>query len=528
MRHAAVLAIASSLALVACGNDHPGPLAPSLAPLGDRPLEAVTYDEVVMKTSHNAYASDEPIFDQLVYHRIRSLELDVHTGKSGERAPPSNWFVYHADLPFFRKTSCQLFTDCLAQIAAFHRAVPEHEVVTLFVDLKDGFSPGHSAEELDRTIDAALGHETIVTPRDLLAHCPSAPTLRGAVSSQCRFPDLAALRGKIIVAVTGGTLCDGDSHVSAYAERAMERLAFVAPNVGGECPIERYDARPEAIFFNMRLSEKRWAQAVRSRGLVARIYKGGLAGGLDTPAELAAARASGAQLLATDRVNADADTWSTTCSARGWPFLCAGRDAFVEPGNVFSLRARSGDIGDTRDSAFFAFERGEGAALWSAFVSVPSSHVERDAKGCLMVRASEAPDAASVALCRPFDDGAPRLVVRAARGQASATTEMQPIAGAAAEAPAFLRLFMAPAGADTEVVGEASLDGRTWSRVGAARVAGSLPLRGVSVASRGADAVKAIFGNVVHSSSGAMRAASFGSQVAIGGATGEIFDGVAH
>jgi hypothetical protein len=517
VRRASVLAFAS---ILACGGERARPFAAQEA----RPFESIRYDEVVMKTTHNAYASDEPLFDQLVYHRIRSLELDVHVAKSGARAPASDWFVYHEDLPFFRGSSCTMLSDCLAQIGAFHRAVPSHEVVTLFVDLKDAVSAGHDAADLDRALDT-LGDDAILTPRELVARCPGATTLRSAVGGSCHFPGLSELRGRIIVAVTGGSTCNRSSHVSAYARDGAR--AFLAPDLDGDCPIESYDDRPDVAFLNVRYGERSRVEAVRARGLVARVYRGGLAGGLDTAAELGAARASGAQLLATDRVNEDADAWSTTSTASGWPFLCAGRDGFTEPSDLFSLRARSGDIGDTHDSLYFASDRDEGAATWSAFVSVPSSHVEREAKGCLVARASDAPDAESVALCRPFDEAPPRLVVRRERGGASTTTEMAPIAGVARDTAAFLRLTTTPRVGGTDVTAEASLDGKRWQRVGDASLAIALPLHGVAVASHGSSPVRAIFGNVTKNAQ-PMRVPSFASHAAIGGASGEIFDGVAR
>src|SRR5690349_15338941 len=51
----------------------PDPTSPT--PLGPR------LDEVRAKSSHNSYERDEALFDQLVYHRVRSIELDIHVAK---------------------------------------------------------------------------------------------------------------------------------------------------------------------------------------------------------------------------------------------------------------------------------------------------------------------------------------------------------------------------------------------------------------------------------------------------------------
>jgi hypothetical protein len=416
----------------------------ALAPLASDDMQGaaapdgaeVPYGAAIMKATHNAYDRDEPLFDQLVYHRIRSLELDVHTSRSGTDAPASDWFVYHADVPFMRDSSCSMLSDCLGQIAAFHAAVPRHEVVTLFVDLKDDFKPGHSVAELDAALEKALGPDALVRPKDLLAACPGASSLRAAVHGSCAFPKLGALRGKIVVAATGGLLCDRTSTIAQYAGGdATPRLGFVAPELSADCPIERYDERPDVVFLNMALRERSRLSSVRARGLVARVYGGGLEGGLDTAAEFSAANAAGAQLLATDKVNADADAWSTTTSRRGWPFRCAGCDADVEAADLIAVRAQTGDLGSDEDSAYFAYEASSGESTWTTFLSVPSSNVEPLAKGCLMARASEAADAAAVAVCRPLDQDPPRVLVRRTTGAIASWVELQDVAGVSAETP---------------------------------------------------------------------------------------------
>src|SRR5262249_23537496 len=154
----------------------------------------------------------------------------------------------------------------------------------------------------------------------------------------------------------------------------------------------------------------------RARGLVARVYKGGLDGGLDSPDDFARALAAGAGLLATDRVNDGFFSWATTRTPNGGAFRCPGCDGRKKPLPVVALRAESGDLAGEADSFFFAYALEDGASTWSTFVSVPSSHVDPDAKGCLEARASRAASAAHVALCRSFAERGPVLLVRDADG----------------------------------------------------------------------------------------------------------------
>lgn len=490
------------------------------------------YDRAIQKSVHNAYDKAEPLFDQLVWHRARSVELDIHVGRAGETAPAGDWFVYHEDYPFLRDTTCERFSDCLGQLAAFHAAVPAHEVVTLFVDLKDGFSTGHDVADLDAALASALGRDAIVAPADLLARCPGAASVRAAVTGACAFPRLADLHGKFVVATTGGTACDASSHVVAYAGAdPTARVAFAAPNTDDGCPVASYDDKPGFVFFNMSLDQKARAAEVRARGLVARIYKGGIGGGLDSSSDFADAKSAGAELLATDEVNVDPSPWATTSTSTGFPFTCAGCEPpRAEDASLLAVRAASGDMWDAADSMYTALAEDAGAATWSAFVSVPSSHVEAWAKACLVARASDAPGAANVALCRPFDEHPPRLQVRAADGAATTAVELATPAGLTAETPAFLRLAVRPNGASTDAVAEASVDGRAWREVGRATVAAALPLRGVAVASHGTSPVRALFGDLTRADDAGTRAVTIADLTARKGvgasASGAATDGI--
>ena len=490
----------------------------------------VPYDRAIQKSIHNAYERREPLIDQLLYHHVRSLELDVHVRREGAVAPARDWFVYHEDYPFMRDTLCARFSDCLGQMAAFHRALPRHEAITLFVDLKESFEAGHQPGDLDAALVRALGVENIVTPGDVMRACPGAESVRAAVTGECQFPTLHALRGKFLVVTTGGTACYGRSLVSQYAGSApSRRLAFVGPNVDASCPVFAYDARPDVVFFNMPFVERRQALDVERRGLVARVYGGGSVGGLDTAGDFAAARATGAHHLATDMVSFEESGWATSHRARGFPFTCVGcGDAAMESGAVLAVRATSGDVEGTSDSAVFAYADDEDDSSWSALVSVPSSHVEPFAKACLVARASEAPDAVNVAVCRPFDENAPRAQIRATSGGTTTVIEASSFEGITDETPAFLRLGVRKVSGSSEVTAWASRDGRSWARIAKATVGGSLPLRGVSVSSHGPVPVKGLFANLVRNANGRahLLALSDLHLKAVGaGAAGDAFDG---
>ena len=53
------------------------------------------YNEVRQTSSHNSFQRSEGIYDQVVYWRIRSLEIDLHHGKPFRDALKKDWYIYH-------------------------------------------------------------------------------------------------------------------------------------------------------------------------------------------------------------------------------------------------------------------------------------------------------------------------------------------------------------------------------------------------------------------------------------------------
>ncbi|MBL8611250.1 MAG: chitobiase/beta-hexosaminidase C-terminal domain-containing protein [Myxococcales bacterium] len=459
------------------------------------------YAEVQQKSVHNAYERDEPLFDQLVYHRVRSVELDVHNGQGGKPDVPGDFYVYHEDLPLFRDTSCDRLSQCLGVLAGFHRAVPDHEVVTLLVDLKDAFVAGHSRADLEAQLDKALG-PALFRPAALFGSCAGAQSVREAVTGGCKWPTLDALRGRFVVLFTGGTGCDPASAASAYVAppgAARDRAGFSAPNVTPSCPFTAYDDKKDFAFFNLDEPNLPAAKAIRQAGLVSRAYKGGLGGGFDDEASYAAARAAGVHLVATNQVNYLVAPWTITHQKTGWPFSCFGAcpGSPAEKDSIFGVVVDSGDVWDKSDSGYFRHDGPRpGPATITAFVSTASSHAEPWGKACLAARASLADGAAYYAVCRPQDAHAVRVQARASAGASTDAVEAAAAPGLSPESGFFLRLILAPSGASTTVTGEVSSDGVTYRRVDSRVIAGALDYRGILASSHGAGRARFSFGGV--------------------------------
>lgn len=307
----APLFLVAASTLAACWGSEVRVSHPAMAPVPDATLSYARWQQ---KSVHNAYERDESLADQLAVHGFRSLELDVHRERFGEPTLPGEWYVYHADFPGFDRSSCATLAECLAPVAAYHRRVPDHDVLTLFVDLKQDFeAPRHRPQDFDDRIRSSLPPGALLEPRELLTRCGRSSTLRAAVTGACSWPSVGELRGRILVVTTGGDLCAEDGRLASYVaggREALRRAAFVAPRVSDDCPFVRQDRASYAIFFNLDLASIGHAPAISRAGLVSRAYGGGIAGGLDDPEAWSEAAAAGIQILATDRVDRSLDPWT--------------------------------------------------------------------------------------------------------------------------------------------------------------------------------------------------------------------------
>ena len=136
--------------------------------------DLLRYNEVFQKCSKNSNARSEALMDQLLYHRIRSLELDVHTQKGSlfwaQAAPAHDWWMSHDTLKGFYETHQHpTLSSVLRNLKAFTRLVPQHEVITLWINVNDDFGGrypkrGHRPDDLDALLTKHLGAKNIFTP----------------------------------------------------------------------------------------------------------------------------------------------------------------------------------------------------------------------------------------------------------------------------------------------------------------------------------------------------------------------------
>lgn len=383
--------------------------ASSQAALGQ---EELLYNQVQQKHTHNSYQRQEAVLDQVLYYSVRSLELDIHITKPGKTSVPGDWYVWHTTSDV-DTTTCDLLSRCLQKIASVNQVIPEHEIMTIWVEFKDkGFDSTHTPAQLNSLLENAVGGaERILTPAELRADCPSATNLQASVKAPCHWPALADLKGRYVFVF----LEDGASYYDSQTTLA-EKRAFTQGNAGN------FQNEPERIYFNVDSSDLDTARKIADAGFVTRVTT---ANDQDTWNQAVEQKT---QLLGTDKVNFHADPWSRTNNHLGWPFLCPGADCTCrsEGAGVFYINALSKDIWGTADSFTFLYEQQSADAphTWTAAISTPDTDVESWAKGCVMARADTSPGSPYFAVCRTAAEHKLRVQYRL---QANGETQAQEI-----------------------------------------------------------------------------------------------------
>jgi hypothetical protein len=487
-------------------------------------LAQPAYNELRQKSAHNSYQRYEALLDQLVYHRIRSIELDIHNGKSGWSKTAGNWFVYHDDST--PETSCHRLSDCLDELRAFHLANPTHEVVTVWVDLKDAFETDRQPQDLDNQITAHLPAAWLFKPSDVMAGCAGVSNLQSAVTGACTWPAHDQLRGRFIFVFTGGDVSSSTSKLNTYVSNgatANSRMGFVAPDLTSSSAI---GSKLYVIFFNMESLYASLATSVHLANFVGRVWGVNDSGTWSTVSKL------DVNHIATDKVNYHEDPWAVTHNTLGWPFQCLegwNCTSNKELVDVIGTEVDSGDIWSSSDSFLFAHETNSAVTTttWTTSVSTPNSHVDEWGKACLMVRAGTAANARYFAICRAADNHKLRIQYRSATGGASSSAEVDivPADTVDQENITFIKLTVQYDGTQTCASGYGSQNGSTWKLVGTQCLSGLLGNQGLAVSSHGSGKVKLLFSNLKRGTT-LYRAASFPTKTAIGGATAtRVFDG---
>ncbi|WP_096084963.1 Ca2+-dependent phosphoinositide-specific phospholipase C [Agaribacterium haliotis] len=439
---------------------------------------ALNYNEVQQKSSHNSYGRDEGILDQLIYHRVRSIEFDLYRSKIGRPSLQDNWYVYHTPV-FDTKTNCDTFKSCLKELQTFDRLHPQHEVVTVWFDIKDGFSGAKSPEALDRLITQYIDREDILKPQDLYRACPGASNLKRSVSQGCSWPNLNQLKGKWILVFTD----------TSYASNRPYRLGFSSAAVDRKSQVDS----SSKIFFNTGSSDTSLFKYVQQKGFVVRRYV------VDGDNGFNNSLLAGAHHIATNKINYHKDSWSRTHNGKGWPFECFSKSCTnqQEDANILRVSVNSEDIWGSRDNfSFFYLNRASSNSRWISGIHTASSHVDKFAKGCVMARSELSNNSPYFAVCRPADDNPLRVQWRDsyAGGTQSRSVTISGASGISQKDLSFVKLDIYDEGRCAVAFG--SRDGREWTKIMSRCFSNRLSYQGLAASSHGNNNINMLFSDL--------------------------------
>lgn len=458
-------------------------------------MNNIRYNQVRQKSAHNSYQRTEGYLDQALYWRIRSLEIDIHNSNHFDGWPDlkSNWYVYHSSLD--SGTSVNTLSDALDVLSAFQEAVPQHEVITLWIDLKDGFvdSSDQTPESLDQLIAAKLGRSNIWGPPDAIG---TYDNLQQAICEN-GWPTLKSLQGKFILACTTGDLSSPDSHLNQYVDNgasANQRLAFVAPNISNPDDIFSHNY---AVFFNLSSSHISLGNPIYEAGFISRAYN------LNSQNQWCDGWKNVVHHLATNKINTFEDQWARTdIPETGYPFNGIAIDLpndLTEPGSLCAIKVSSHDIWGKDDSCFFQYEDHSNCPTSNidCFVGNPTSHVNGWIKAGIMARSSNSSSAANICILRTGNHGI-RMQYRSSDGEKTEAIEANIAEGinghpvVSDNTPIYLRLAITDSGRTAN--GSYSIDGKRWIYIGQATCTQPLCLQGWVASSHGDGEIKWLFG----------------------------------
>jgi hypothetical protein len=447
------------------------------------------YNEVRQKSAHNAFQQLEGIYDQVAYWRIRSLELDLHKGKLGYGGLKGDWYIYHgAHDP---NTSVHRLSDFLRIWRGIRRAIPRHEVITVFLDIKDAFhttpSAAQSGDALDRLLVQELGEDRLYRPMDVVEAAPGSDTLQAAIQAT-GWPTLAKLRGKLLFVLTGPA-----DVLETYlgSKSPLERVAFLSGKVERASDVPGAD--PDIVFFNMNDKKVKLASLVHQAGFASRGYY------INDEARWKTAVKHDCHHIATDHINAREDRWSQTARPQtGFPFqkLDGNMPPVTEAGEICGVWARSGDIWGREDSFYYHFAdcRARPDNRYELYISGANSFGNDWLKGGLIARASLAGNAPYFGVFRIAEHHSLRVQYRIGAGGSTVAREKSLGSGVIAEDTLmFVRLHITQRGHTARAWG--SVDGVAWSEIASFSFDQPLKYQGIGVSSHGeSKGAKFLFG----------------------------------
>jgi hypothetical protein len=254
------------------------------------------YSNVRFKASHNSYDREEqPVVTQLPWNRespsergCRGLELDLQQSPDGRA-----WSIAHGG-GYSAEPQLQL-SEYFRLLREFSEANPEHDVVTVTLDLKAVTTDAATfARNLDSYVKRHLGDDRLYRPAELQGLGDD--LVMGAMVNG--WPTLGKLRGKFILCLSGDKPTK-----AAYAARGQQSLCFADLDISDADEIP-WTGSGSCVFLNIDwnitpLDEsgiRMLQHFAGQRGFVTRVYV------IDDPGRWWKATVARANILTTNKV----------------------------------------------------------------------------------------------------------------------------------------------------------------------------------------------------------------------------------
>ncbi|MBI3364351.1 MAG: hypothetical protein HY033_05535 [Ignavibacteriae bacterium] len=287
---------------------------------------SLSYNQIQQKSSHNSFERDEGIVDQITKWYIRSLEFDLHIRKKVLKEGATtrdwytvdgDWFIYHDDIDY--TTSYDTLSRLLNMLASLQKQIPDHEVMTIFLDNHDDFTSDnkHAPQDLDALLLQKLGGN-IFTPKQLLN---GAATLKQAVTTPEKgWPLLKDLQGKFIFVLTGANI---DGYIES-GKTANDRIGFIAEEISNDTAGE-IGKRDHVIFYNFSWGNQGLGPAIFAQQFISRVFPQWILSlkphfNMSSKQEWDEAKQMKIHHLATNEINWQESPWAHTHDESGWPF----------------------------------------------------------------------------------------------------------------------------------------------------------------------------------------------------------------
>lgn len=275
------------------------------------------YTDVYQKSSRHTQLRRERLPDQLLYHAIRSFELDLYHDDMGV-----DFSLYDAEAQTV--TTIWDLSEAVNLIQAFQRIHPRHEVVTVWINFQDSLDDDKHTIEL---FDSLISVLPLYRPQDLVDSCTE-PVCDGEHSIRTAnfatgWPRLAELRGRVIFIVAEGHQSYCGPEYYSMAPNCNGRAAFIAKTA--DHTTDALHPGRNIAAFNQPWDRGSVGPAIHEYDYTSRVYSAGP--GIKTATEWQQAKDWHYGHLATDRVNMHTNRRMTTHNQLGYPFQWMDEDA---------------------------------------------------------------------------------------------------------------------------------------------------------------------------------------------------------